>query len=79
MYLVYRILSEYFINIPANDDPPKKGQPNELNDRQVTLTALCGIDKTNNNPQNNNNGISLEDYYKIFSVLTHIDDVDKVF
>ena len=46
--------------------------------RQMSLSALCSND-SNDASQSNTKGISLEDYYKIFSVLTHIDDVDKVF
>ena len=46
--------------------------------RQMTLSALCS-NENNESSQCNKKGISLEDYYKIFSVLTHIDDVDKVF
>ena len=46
---------------------------------QSSLSALCSTDSHDiNNSQNSRNGISLEDYYKIFSLLTHIDDVDKV-
>ena len=44
---------------------------------QMSLSALCSNDN-NDVRQSNTKGISLEDYYKIFSVLTHIDDVDKV-
>ena len=43
----------------------------------MSLSALCS-NENNEVSQNNKNGISLEDYYKIFAVLTHIDDVDKV-
>ena len=46
--------------------------------RQMTLSALCS-NENNDARQSSTKGISLEDYYKIFSVLTHIDDVDKVF
>ena len=42
------------------------------------LSALCSNDYNNGNGQNGKYGISLEDYLKIFAVLTHIDDVDKV-
>ena len=43
-----------------------------------SLSALCSNDYSNGNGQNGKYGISLEDYFKIFAVLTHIDDVDKV-
>ena len=43
----------------------------------MTLSALCS-NENNEGSQCNKKGISLEDYYKIFAVLTHIDDVDKV-
>ena len=43
--------------------------------RQTSLSALCSTD---NGKGNSEDGISLDDYYKIFSVLSHIDDVDKV-
>ena len=42
----------------------------------MTLSALCS-NENNEGSQCNKKGISLEDYYKIFAVLTHIDDVDK--
>ena len=44
----------------------------------TSLSALCSNDYNNGNGQNGKYGISLEDYLKIFAVLTHIDDVDKV-
>ena len=46
--------------------------------RQMSLSALCS-NENNDISQINKRGISLDDYYKIFAVLTHIDDVDKVF
>ena len=46
--------------------------------RQTSLSALCSTDNGTRNSEENKNGISLDDYYKIFSLLTHIDDVDKV-
>ena len=45
---------------------------------QTSLSALCSTENGTRNSEDNQEGISLDDYYKIFSVLTHIDDVDKV-
>ena len=53
------------------------GIENEEQSRQMSLSALCS-NENNDGSQCNKKGISLEDYYKIFAVLTHIDDVDKV-
>ncbi len=44
----------------------------------TSLSALCSNDDNKGNGQNGKYGISLEDYLKIFAVLTHIDDVDKL-
>lgn len=58
------------VNEGANHD--------EKDQRITSLDVLYQSAKANKNGQNASNGISLEDYFKIFSVLTHIDDVDKV-
>ena len=89
LFYTWIITWEYCLNFEGNDDSAANGQPNNLTDRITTssekdsqipsLAALYGTTKTNSNTQDDMKGISLEDYYKIFSLLTHIDDVDKVF
>ena len=57
----------------------QEGSSHSANAGESTpLSITYDTNITNKNGQSAVRGVSLEDYYKIFAVLTHIDDVDKV-